>query len=660
MNKINNKETNEFFFKEEEINNKEIYDLFIEKEINDQINNTETDEFGFTEEQKSNDKFVIQYIDNKKTENKEVSYEYLFDRLYGGIVLDGVTTTTSKITVAKKGGIEVISDLIYPSKWFRDENDNVSIEVVALCGNDYITKIIPLKNLRNDFFMEMDSIGFIPIKNNSKDRESLKVFFMGLVNILMKNVKKSNYVSQLGWQEDGSFVMGNIRYSDSGEEKIQVQSNHRHVFKQFYPKGDIAKFKKGIDNFFSIEKLKFHHCYFLIGIATPLLKLAGLNGSVCNLRSDFSGTFKSLTQKMLTGFYTNNVDGHVLDFTYTYVFDTIRTYQNFPVVIEEISEKITTDPETVSKLVYENSGGKSKGRGTSDGGTKDGLSSNANIMTSSNPSIYEAIDKTVEAKLLRVLEIDLCTLQSNKKDFYDDINEQVLTAFQLVKENPGYGCEVIRIIVENKEKVKDMIDKEVKEVFSKFPSKNYRYVVFMIATALVMANILEQIGFKISYKTVKENFDKIILSTQSKVTEYKINADNIIDTIFSSLKIQHIIKTPTNKFINDPNAQEHLYPDAWCLDGKELRIPVDTFENKLFNGKQKGIFKMMASDAINTVFANSNIKVTKEQLTMFKVKNRYYVIEIPEHKRQQQLVVIRTQKEEEEDQEEVNRLFGQN
>lgn len=631
-------------------------DLFDDNNEDENETSVEVDEFGYSIEEKSNDPFVLDYVNKKNS--REYSPDFSFIKIYGDASFEGVVHQVEKFYIAKKTGLEALSDIVYPSKWFRDNNDNVSIEVVAKCGKDYIKKIIPLKNLRADFFMEMDSIGFIPEKNNAKDRESLRVYFMNLVNRLMKNVAKSNYVHQLGWQDDGSFVVGNTRYSKEGENKIQVQGKYKSIFSKFNRKGDIAKFKRGIDMFLSIDKLKYHHCYFLIGIATPLLKMAELNGSFCNLRSDRSGTFKSITQKIITGFYTNDVDDHILDFTYTYVFDTLRTYQNFPVIIEEISEKITNEPHTVAKIVYENSGGKSKGRGTSDGETKDGLKSNSNVMTSSNPSVYEAMEKSNEAKLLRILEIDLAVLESNKPNHFDDIADKAITAFELVKNNPGFGSELFSQIVMNKEEVTDMIKDKVKEVFGKFSSRNNRYVVFMIATALVMADILEQMGFAIDVKKVNECFDKIIQMTESKVQEYKLHSDDIIDVIFSSLKVQHIIKTPSNKIENDPNAQEHMYPDAWCLDGRELRIPVEVFENKLFNGKQKGVIKMIASDALNTVFASQNVCCRKEQLTMFKVKNRYYVIDIPLHKQASNFVVVRSEKQEKEDQDDVNRLFG--
>ena len=635
--------------------------LFDDMETQKETKNT--DEFGFdldnTEMQ--NDGFVKEYKNQEKKLNRiddtpgELQYTKLFfDHTGSNILTKNDTMFFNKKVGENHVAIELCS-LIYPSKHFTDNEDNRSIEVVVK-SDEYITRIVDLKTLRNDFWSIVDNLGCILYTNNSKEREIIKVHFMNLISYLIKTQPKSVKVQAMGWQEDGSLVVGLRRFDKNGERTVQVDVKSKKLFKQFTPVGDIEKFKKAYDGFFSFEKLKYHHCYLLIGLGSPLLNILKLNGSVCSLRTHGSGTFKTVTQKMMTGFYMNDRSAHINDFTHTFVFDTLKKYQNFPVIIEEISEKIEKEPEVFEKLVYDVSAGKSKGRADNGGDSKDTFTYNTNLMTSNNPSGYSALDKTNIAKLLRYLEIDLEVLESPQDNYYDDIIPEVIPYFNLLEGNCGFGSEILKEIVKNKDEVKEMLDKKYMEVSKKLTG-NARYIYSMVTVGLVMADILKDMGFNIDIKRVEKCFDNILNNVQAKVGEVTIKSDNIIDLIFSSLKVQQIVKTVNNKLVNDENAQNHIMPDAWCLDGKELRIPVDIFENKLFNGSQKGMIKMLAGDGLN-LFKKQNIVVRKEQLTMFKVKNRYYIIEIPMEKREGFHIVKQSKEEENETQQEINKAFG--
>ena len=359
---------------------------------------------------------------------------------------------------------------------------------------------LPLDGIRN-FNIPLQSVG-------SKDRLREVICKQGvaatdkivgeLSNYLILMAKELQQVSkeeqartQMGWQADGSFVIGNREYSKTGIRNCPPSNatlNYQHKFRM---EGELAEWKKVID-VYERPGFDIHQFVFLVALSSPLLKHLDTAGMLTSMVSDESGLGKT-TLCMAC----NSVWGHPEELmsmphdTVASLINRMGVFHSMAVVVDELTNK---ESKTCSDIVYMATHGIGPNRMKS-GSNEERINDtkwNLNVIATANASIRDKVSSlkaSSEGENMRLFEFDMRGTPALPKAEADSI-------FPLMYKNYGVAGHLLASwMVKHVNELKTLVAKTQRTMDRRFrfTSKERKWSQ-SVAAAYTMGYIAKSLG----------------------------------------------------------------------------------------------------------------------------------------------------------------------
>ena len=359
---------------------------------------------------------------------------------------------------------------------------------------------LPLDGIRN-FNIPLQSVG-------SKDRLREVICKQGvaatdktvseLSNYLIMMAKELQQVSkeeqartQMGWQADGSFVIGNREYSKTGIRNCPPSNATINYQPKFRMEGELSEWKKVI-NVYNRPGFDIHQFVFLVAISSPLLKHLDTAGMLTSMISDESGLGKT-TLCMAC----NSVWGHPEELmsmphdTVASLINRMGVFHSMAVVVDELTNK---ESKTCSDIVYMATHGIGPNRMTSGANIErvNNTKWNLNVLATANASIRDKVSSlkaSSEGENMRLFEFDMRGTPALPKAEADSI-------FPLMYKNYGVAGHLIASwLVKHANEIRDMVAKTQRTLDRRFrfTSKERKWS-HSVAAAYTMGYIAKSIG----------------------------------------------------------------------------------------------------------------------------------------------------------------------
>jgi hypothetical protein len=259
--------------------------------------------------------------------------------------------------------VEVYPQDLYITSRFYDsaEQGDGDGEVVALnlhLPHDGIRRFhAPVTAL-----LAKDSLRDVLVKHGviayGKDLDNIMGYLASSIRKLQHGMAASKTRSQMGWTPEGSFVVGEIEYTNAGPKLAPPASSTKELAPLLHSKGSLDEWKD-IISFYGKPGMEGHALGFLAGAGAPLLQLLNstqVKGVVLNLVSNESGTGKTTVQMAV-----NSLFGHPVELlmgkrdTAASMYHRLGTLNNIALTIDEMTN---AKPEEISNLIYNASSGR--------------------------------------------------------------------------------------------------------------------------------------------------------------------------------------------------------------------------------------------------------------------------------------------------------------
>lgn len=233
--------------------------------------------------------------------------------------------------------------------------------------------------------------------------------------------------SQMGWTDDGTFVVGTkelVPGKIEGEDISYAPAAVRNanIIPALTEKGDFHKWKEVV-NFYRNDQMEAYAFALFLSFGAPLMHFTTLRGGVYNLVSEQSGIGKS--SALLAA---NSIWGHPVDLllqkddTYNVRIHRAGVMRHLPITIDEITNM---KPLELSDQVYASTTGRGKNRMETHTNSErlNQTSWQTPTLTTSNSSISDKLYATKsfpEGELMRVIEVGV-TRNTNFPKAYTDM-----------------------------------------------------------------------------------------------------------------------------------------------------------------------------------------------------------------------------------------------
>lgn len=387
-----------------------------------------------------------------------------------------------------KGTQQIYAYPMYIGERVYDAEDGMSVRVrlgTALDGNrDLVIPVVVLRS-REKLKEMLTKHGVL---NSDKDLVDLGEYLRKALEDAQKMVTEHKARVQMGWQRDGTFVVGDREYSREGGIAYcaTTRATLGHQSK-FSASGSLSAWKKMVSVY---NKPGFEPFQFglLLGCASPLLHTVGQTGMLISYFSDESGLGKTTFQRVV-----NSIWGHPTTLmaqpkdTANSIIHQMCIYNSLPLCIDEYTNK---SPQECSDIVYASHTGRDKQRMTAEANImRTNTATCANItFVSANASILDRVSSykaSVEAEHMRVLEFDMRGTPRLQKQHADEI-------FSALNNNYGTaGHAIAMILMQKGDSLKDAVLNAQKRVDIKFRfTSKERIWSVAISCALAMGELL--------------------------------------------------------------------------------------------------------------------------------------------------------------------------
>ena len=296
--------------------------------------------------------------------------------------------------------------------------------------------------------------------------------------------------TQMGWQEDKSFILGAREYSKNGIRNCPPSNATTNYQSMFRMEGEMSEWRKVID-IYNAPGFDVHQFVFFLALSSPLLKAMNQPGMLTTLISDESGIGKTTL-----GMVCNSVWGHPREML-SMPHDTINATVNRMGVFNSMSlfldEFTNKTPEVCSELVYMSTMGRGKNRSTITGVERaNNTTWNMNSFATANAALRDklgSLKASAEGENMRLFEFDMRGTPVIPKAIADVV-------FPLIQTNFGIaGHFLASWLVENEDKLKDMVERVQRkmDVKFKFTSKERNWSI-SIACAYTIALVAKQLN----------------------------------------------------------------------------------------------------------------------------------------------------------------------
>jgi len=287
----------------------------------------------------------------------------------------------------------------------------------------------------------------------AKDYNDLRNYVMQWINELQVAKKADEAHKQFGWvgKNLDAFVVGNQKFTMSGTEFNPPSVHTKSLFPMFEPRGSLLEWQRVI-SVWNDPKFVIQQYALGMGFGSVLMEIANVSCSAVHFYSKESGVGKSTMLEAMASIW-GDPEGMVLSKEDTVAFKMNRCelYHNLPLPLDEITNM---DSDAASDMVYQFTGGKQRGRMSSQANTERerGAAWSLMVATTGNTSILEVIGKFKDAPKAEAQRI----LECHVPRMFDKHEDKTTTDYftKGVHENYGHaGPQFIKFVLQNKEKV---------------------------------------------------------------------------------------------------------------------------------------------------------------------------------------------------------------
>ena len=221
--------------------------------------------------------------------------------------------------------------------------------------------------------------------------------------------KEEKARNQMGWQEDGSFVVGEREYSKAGIRNCPPSATTINYHHMFQVKGTMEEWRK-MPDLYNAPGFGIHQFIFFLALGSPLLAKIAQPGILTTMISDESGIGKTTLSKLC-----NSIWGHPQDMmsmpndTINAVAHRMGVFNSLSLSIDEITNK---SPDECSNLVYMGTQGRGKDRMAASSNTERVNTTrwHLNTIASANASLRDKISSlkaSSDGENMRLFEFDM-------------------------------------------------------------------------------------------------------------------------------------------------------------------------------------------------------------------------------------------------------------
>jgi hypothetical protein len=394
---------------------------------------------------------------------------------------------------------------------------------------------------------------------NDKAIAELSLYLIALTKELeqMQNEEKAR--TQMGWQEDKTFVVGTREYSKAGIRNCPPSNsttNYQHMFRM---SGEMSEWRKVVD-VYKQPGFDIHQFVFFMALSSPLMKAIDQPGMLTTLISDESGIGKTTL-----GMVCNSVWGHPREMM-SMPHDTINATVNRMGVFNSVSlfidEFTNKSPEVCSSIVYMATHGRGKERleGAANVERVNNTRWNLNTFATANAALRDKLSSlkaSAEGENMRLFEFDMRGTPVLPKAIADSV-------FPLMQTNYGVAGHLLASwMVENEDKLEAMV-KQVQRKLDlkfKFTSKERNWS-SSIAGAYTMAFIAKELGIHdwdingnieamVGYiNQMRTEVDQSITKFDALIADFLVEHHSFILVVDSLPDINGLFASARNKNIN--------------------------------------------------------------------------------------------------------------
>ena len=476
--------------------------------------------------------------------------------------LRGVDGGIYKQTRAEDGTFEdvlVYEDDFYPHARLYDPVDGQVLACRLHLPLDGIRNFnIPLKSVgsKDELRRIVCSQGVAASDNTIKE---LSYYLIAMTKELRQMYVEEQARTQMGWQEDGTFVLGNREYSKTGIRHCPPSNATMNYQAMFTMSGTLSEWRDVID-VYKKPGFELHQFLYFFMTSSPLLKFMDQPGMMASMISDESGIGKSTLGQICNSLWGQPIKMTSMPHdTINAVVNRMGVFNNLGLYIDEFTNKTA---EVCSDIIYMSGHGRGKER----------LSSSANVervnnttwaqntMVSANASLTDKVSSlkaSNEGENMRIFEFDMRGTPVLDKEFADE-------KFSKLKDNYGVGGHIYAAwLVENAKDIQGLVNDNRKRLDKKFgfTSKERKWSA-AIAGAYTNAVIQKELGLhdfdinqNISYmimkiKELRYNVKESITKHDAFLADFLTENHSNILVIDAKPDANGLLATPKNRNIN--------------------------------------------------------------------------------------------------------------
>ena len=420
--------------------------------------------------------------------------------------------------------------LSIPTGYFFDpETKGWSIQLsVRAKPFDWRTVEIPMKEIGRG---KEALLSELAAKANivAKDGPLLEKYMKTWIDNIHSTTKETTMHGRMGWYDDGSFLLGAVRYQPDGTTKtVMLKDTVRHLAEVYRPRGDLQTYIDLIDKIYNRVNHESFQFAWLSGFASVLVPLVYKEGASIGIPivswSKETGRGKTSVSKAALSIWgdpTSNESavipaGNSTDYALQL---KVAMHHHLPVLIDETT---TWDSKRTAKFAYDYSAGQPRLAGAKDGGLRNTHGANwANFcfLTTNNcvSDMMMTHMNNCAPQLSRMFEYQ------NRVQNYETLDAETgpKVLAQIFNNSGQAGDVFIRYVVANKKKIEQSLE-ATRETFIKMAelSKDARYWAMTAACVWVAFAISRQLGL--------QKFDAADLKEWILLQLRSLNSTNIV------------------------------------------------------------------------------------------------------------------------------------
>lgn len=306
--------------------------------------------------------------------------------------------------------------------------------------------------------------------------------------------RDSSVAEQMGWQDDGMFVVGATGYRRKASPMfdLPVPAGTKSVVRNYEPAGSLEAWKKTAEvyNHAGAEAYQFALCYGAAGVFLPHTKLSGV---ILSLYSQSPGRGKSTAGYGALSWWgnPNGLKSQSKD-TNNALFNKASRHKNLPLLMDEITDKPTWELED---LVYFMSQGREKESLTSERVARPILPGwELPVISTSNNSIKSKLQSRrgdAQGLFARIIEVPMDLDFAQQMGYTDRM--VLRTGFM---DNYGHaGPKLVEYAMNNPDVCATMLDTFAVQLDKAVEGDaGYRFWVASCAATLTVAAVARQVG----------------------------------------------------------------------------------------------------------------------------------------------------------------------